>query len=88
MASQPLIVPVQLVTGSLHFAEIPSDEGKVQDVIERLTKIEEVKREVLGEAQDLEDRGWALQKIREERSGRPWEEDELMALGDGQSLMP
>ncbi len=82
--SQPLIVPIQLVTGSLHFAEIHSEEGTVQDAISFLTKIEGVRREILGEDnQDGGSQGWALQKVREERSGRTWEEDELMALGDG-----
>lgn len=80
MASQPLIVPIQLVTGSLHFAELLSEEGTAQDVIDHLSKSEEVRRDILG---DLEDQGWALQRIREERSGRPWEEDELVGLGDG-----
>ncbi|KAJ3556352.1 hypothetical protein NP233_g11996 [Leucocoprinus birnbaumii] len=80
MASQPLIVPIQLVTGSLHFAELASEDGTAQDVIDKLSADEEVRREVLG---DVEGEEWALQRIREERSGRPWEEDELVGLGDG-----
>jgi hypothetical protein len=83
MTSQPLIVAVQLVTGSLHFAELQSEDGTVRDAIDYLTKLDEVRREVLGGAGDLEDKGWALQRIREERSGRPWEEYELVALDDG-----
>ena len=76
-----LIVPTLLPSGSLQFAEIPKD-GRALDVIDALLKIDGLKEEVLG---DLEQSGWALQRTRMERSGRPWEEDELMALGDGLS---
>jgi hypothetical protein len=79
MADSSLIVPVILVTGSLHFAEIRKD-GKAQDVVNFLLETEGTKTEILG---DLEDSGWALQQIRVEQSGRSWEEDELIALGDG-----
>lgn len=79
MADNSLVVPVILVTGSLHFAEIRKD-GKVQDVINFLLETEGAKAEIL---EDLKESGWALQKIRVEQSGRTWEEDELMALGDG-----
>lgn len=84
MTSQPLIVPIQLVTGSLHFAEVQPEGGTIRDVINFLTGVDGVRREILGD-DDLDDgnQGWALQKIREERSGRTWEEDELTALGDG-----
>jgi len=74
-----LIVPTLLPTGSLQFAEIPED-GTAQDVIGALLEIDGLKEEVVG---DLKQSGWALQRIRMERSGRPWEEDELMALGHG-----
>lgn len=70
------------MTGSLHFAEVQQD-SIAEDVIHVLMVVDEVKDEVLGE---LEDYGWALQRIRAEPSGRPWEEDELEALGDGMSL--
>jgi len=76
-----LIVPTLLPTGSLQFAEIP-DDGRAQDVIDTLLQIDGLKEEILG---GLENLGWGLQSIRTERSGRPWEEDELMALGDGLS---
>ena len=79
-ASDILIVPTIIQTGSLHFAEVSTD-GTAQDVIDLLLAIEGLKGEVLG---DLEDFGWKLQRLRMERSGRPWEEDELLALGDGQ----
>lgn len=75
-----LIVPTILPTGSLHFAEVPNN-GKAQDVVDVLLAVEGLKKEVLG---DLEDCGWSLQRLRAERSGRPWEENELLALGDGQ----
>jgi diaphanous 1 len=73
------LVPIILPTRSLHFAEI-LENGSAQDAIDTLLRIEGVTREVLG---DLEDCGWALQKIRAEKCGRAWEEDELTSLGDG-----
>ncbi len=79
MADISLIVPTILVTGPLHFAEIRKD-GKAQDVVNFLLETEGTKTEILG---DLKDSGWALQRIRVEQSGRSWEEDELIALGDG-----
>jgi diaphanous 1 len=75
-----LIVPIVLTTGSLRFAEV-QEAAVAQDVINSLAAVEEVRTEMIG---DLEDHGWALQSIRAERNGRPWEEDELEALGDGQ----
>jgi len=78
-ASEPLLVPTILVTGSLHFVEVPPD-ARAQEVIQRVLRIEGVKQEVLG---DLNEDDWALQKIRVEHAGRAWEEDELLALGDG-----
>jgi diaphanous 1 len=79
MSNCNLVVPIILPTRSLHFAEI-LENGIAQDAIDTLLRIEEVTREVLG---DLEDCGWALQKIRAEECGRVWEEDELTSLGDG-----
>ena len=83
VGSDTLVVPTILPTGSLHFAELATN-GKAQDVIEFLLAAEGLKQEILG---DLEDCGWALQRARSERSGRPWEEDELMALGDGEHVV-
>jgi len=74
-----LIVPTILISGSLHFADV-AENSTAQDVIDALLKVDEVRSEILG---DLEDQGWALQKMRVERNGRPWEEEELEALGDG-----
>lgn len=86
--SQPLIVPIQLVTGSLHFAELKSADPTVQDTVDYLKSVEEVRSDVLGDVPgELEDTEWGLQRIREERSGRPWEEDELVGLGDGSFLL-
>ena len=82
-ALRHLIVPIILTTGSLHFAEVQED-SIAQDVINTLIASEEVRNEVLG---DLDDRGWALQKIRVQDSGRLWEEGELEALGDGKVIM-
>ena len=81
MPESSLVVPVVVPTGSLHFATIKPD-GTVQDVIDVLLVQPEVTSEVLG---DLDDAGWALQKIRIENSGRRWEEEDLERLGDGQS---
>lgn len=80
MPSTSIIVPTILTSGALHFASV-GPEDTAQDVIDALVKVDEVRSEVLG---DLEDRGWALQKIRVEQSGRQWEEDELEGLGDGE----
>lgn len=80
IASDTLVVPTILPTGSLHFAEVGTN-GTAQDVVEVLLEVEGPKQEVLG---DLEDCGWVLQRLRSEQSGRLWEEDELMALGDGE----
>lgn len=80
MSAKSLIVPIVLTTGSLRFAEVQED-AVAQDVINSLfAETEEVRAEVNG---DLDDHGWALQKIRAEHNGRSWEEEDLEALGDG-----
>jgi diaphanous 1 len=79
MPDGSLIVPTVLASGSQHFAEVRSN-GTVQDVIDVLTALEEVKSDILGE---LQEDGWALQKIRVQQRGRQWEENELEAFGDG-----
>jgi len=81
MPESSLIVPVAVPTGSLHFATIKPD-GIVQDVVDALLAQSEVTSEVLD---GLDDAGWALQKIRIEKSGRQWEEEDLESLSDGQS---
>ena len=83
MPESSLIVPVVVPTGSLHFATIGPD-GIVQDVIDVLLAQPEVTSEVLG---GLDGVGWGLQKIRIEKSGRQWEEEDLEKLGDGQSRL-
>src|SRR5690606_16396886 len=83
MSSDFLVVPTILVTGSLHFVQVHQD-ARAHDVIDAALKLEGVREEVLG---DLDDMGWALQHIRTEQSGRTWEEDELMNLGDGLSIV-
>jgi len=83
MPDDTIIVPVKTVTGALHFTEIPRN-GLAKDVIDTLLVIDGIREEILGKLEDL---GWALQRIRVERKGRLWEEDELMALGDGSSSM-
>ena len=79
MPPNPLVVPTILVTGSLHFAEVQED-STANDVIRALISAGTIKDEVLG---DLDEAGWALQRIRSEPAGRSWEEAELEALGDG-----
>jgi len=81
MPDDTIIVPVKTVTGALHFTEIPRN-GLAKDVIDTLLVIDGIKDEILSK---LEDFGWGLQRIRVERNGRLWEEDELVALGDGSS---
>ena len=83
MPTDPLIVPTVVPGGSLHFATVTSD-GTVQDVLDALIANEEVTSEVLG---DLEQYGWAIQRIRREHNGRQWEEDELEALGNGKHAL-
>ena len=82
MSESSLIVPVLVPT--LHFTTIHPD-GTVQHVIDALLVQPEVTSGVLG---DLHDTGWALQKIRNEKSGRQWEEGDLEELGDGMSYSP
>jgi diaphanous 1 len=81
MPEVPLIVPTLLSSGSLRFAEVRSD-GTVQDIIDALTNLQDVRLEILGE---LEEHAWALQRIRVERTGRKWEDEELELLGNGRS---
>lgn len=81
MPAEALVVPTILPTGAVHFAEVGQD-ATAQDVLNALVTVDEVKQDVLGSLE--ENYGWALQKVRNEHSGRPWEEDELEALGDGQ----
>ena len=82
MPESSLIVPVVVPTGSLHFATVQLD-GIVQDVIDALLAQPEVTSEVLA---GLDGAGWALQKIRIEKSGRQWEKEDLENLGDGKFL--
>lgn len=77
--SGDLIVPTVTPSGALHFVQVPKDVSASQ-VVAALLSIEGLKDEILG---DLEEAGWALQKVRSESPGRTWEEDELLALGDG-----
>ena len=81
MSTDPLIVPTIAPGGSLHFATIRAD-GTVQDVLDALVSNAEVTAEILG---DLDQYGWAVQRIRIEHNGRQWEEDELESLGNGEA---
>lgn len=79
MSDNQLIVPISTPSGSLHFASIPTD-GTVDDAIHVLLTDEEATSEILG---DLDSYGWGLQRMRKERNGRQWEEEELERLGNG-----
>jgi len=82
MSEESLIVPVQVPSGTLHFAPVKST-ATAREVIAALRANAELRAEVLD---DLPDGGWALQRIRKHERGRTWERDELDALGDGPSL--
>lgn len=83
MPNDALIVPMLLPSGSLHFATV-GPSATVQDVTDTLLQDPDISREVLD---DLEDYGWALQKIRRESNGRQWAEEELEELGNGAANM-
>ena len=83
MSDNSLIVPVKVALGSLHFASVKSD-STVQDVIDSLVALNEVTSELLG---DLEEAVWAIQKIKQNKRGRQWEEEELHAMGDGKQYL-
>ena len=82
MPDDALIVPMLLTSGSLQFATVVGS-ATVQDVTDTLLQEPEVSLEVLG---DLQDYGWALQKIRREPNGRQWAEEELEELGNGAAM--
>jgi len=79
MAAAPLIVPTLIPSGALHFTAV-QQSATAQDVIDALSTLEDVHDDVLG---DLEDGGWAVQAIRRPRPGKPWDEEELNQLGNG-----
>lgn len=81
----PLVAPILLPTNTIQFAAIRPD-GTAQDVINVLMKNGEVKEEVLGdlEAGYVDAGGWALQRVVKYDPGKPWEEDELERLQDGE----
>lgn len=83
MPDSSLIVPTILPTGTLHFVSVKPD-STIQNVIDSLVALDEVNSEILG---DLDEAGWALQKIRWEESGRTWEIFELQAIGDGKRAL-
>jgi len=82
MSETSLIVPVPLPSGTLDFAEVNKD-SVVQDVIQSLTTLEEVQKDILGEWICGK---WALRRVRKKPPARLWEESELKALSDG--LLP
>jgi len=79
MAVAPLIVPTLIPSGALHFAAV-RQSATAQDVIDALSTLDDVRGDVLG---DLEDSEWAVQRIRRPQPGKPWEEEELKQLGNG-----
>jgi diaphanous 1 len=81
MADGPLIVPVLLANGSLHYPTV-SPDTLAQDLIDTLIVHDEVTSGVLGDLHGTA--GWALQRVRKHSNGHKWEEAELEALGDGE----
>lgn len=73
-AAQQLIVPTLSPSGALHFAAV-GHNATAQDIIEALSVLEEVTQDILG---DLEDAGWAIQRIRKQPL-----EDDLRTFGNG-----
>lgn len=80
MPDDTLLVPTVLTSGTVHFATVAAT-STAKDVVDALVSKSEVKEEASG---GLEEIGWALQRVRVERSGRSWEEDDLEELGDGE----
>ena len=77
---QPLIIPILTPSNNVHFASLNSPAASVDEVIQNLLAVGDVAPEILG---DLEDGGWALQRVMSETSGRTWLDGELEALGEG-----
>ncbi len=81
MPDDTLLVPTVLTSGTVHFATVAAT-STAKDVIDALVSSNEVKEEALG---GLEETSWDLQRVRVARSGRPWEEYDLEALGECES---
>ncbi len=80
----PLVAPILLPNGSLHFAVIKQD-GSALDAINTLIAMPEVREEVLGDLAPgyVDSSGWALQTVLKNEAGRTWEDEELQAIGTG-----
>lgn len=77
--SAPLIIPVLSPSGNILFASVLHN-ATIKDVIESLRLPNDTKDEILD---DLTDEGWDIQKVRREKSGRVWDEEELESIGTG-----
>lgn len=77
----PLVAPILLPSGSIHFAAI-KPSGTAQDAINVLLGTLEVKEDVLGDLATsyVDEGGWGLQKVIKHDVGKAWEDDELKAL--------
>lgn len=77
----PLVAPILLPNGSIHFAAI-KHEGTAQDVITALLETSEVKDEVLDDLAPgyVDAGGWGLQKVVKNEAGRAWEDTEIENL--------
>lgn len=80
MAAVPLIVPTLSPSGALHFAAV-GREASAQDIINVLSVLDEVKEDILG---DLQEEGWAVQRILKGVEGRL--PNGTNKLGDGTGL--
>jgi diaphanous 1 len=86
MAAAPLIVPTLIPNTAIHFAAV-QQSATAQDVIDALSTLEEIRHGVLLDLVDLEDQGWAVQVIRRQCPGKPWDEEELQQLGNGNTAV-
>ncbi|KAG9048580.1 hypothetical protein FS837_012435, partial [Tulasnella sp. UAMH 9824] len=77
----PLVAPILLPNGSIHFAAIKPN-GTAQDAINVLLETPEVKEDVLGDLASsyVDEGGWGLQKVIKHDVGKAWEDNELKAL--------
>lgn len=84
----PLVAPILLPNGSIHFAAIKPN-GTAQDAINVLLETPEVKEDVLGDLASsyVDEGGWGLQKVIKHDVGKAWEEDELKALDFSKSQL-
>jgi diaphanous 1 len=80
----PLVVAVLSPSGTVYFASVDTN-ARVEQVIDLLLRTTDISRQVLG---DLNNKGWALQRIRRTPIGHIWTAEELEASRDGEIVPP